>query len=139
MHGKAGSEGARKGGHGYSVAKTGHDGLRGRPVFWATQQDLASFEFRAEDEKAKRKQVKKQRKQAELRLKEKWRTLVKAAGQGAHPMERMGVMVQARERRAEQGQPDRSAWLSVCCYRQLPPFASGHNMRLAFPLIPNSL
>ena len=106
MHGKAGSEGARKGGHGYSVAKTGHDGLRGRPVVWATQQDMASFEFRAEDEKSKRKQVKKQRKQAELqvRINATWRKVVKAAGQGAQPMERVRAVVQAMQRRAEQGQ-----------------------------------
>ena len=35
--------------------------------FWVTQRDLASF--RVEDDNAKRKQVKKQRKQAELRIK----------------------------------------------------------------------
>ena len=106
MHDQAGSEGSRKGGQGYSVAKTGHDGLRGCPVFLgnarATQRDLASL--RVEDEKAKTKQVQKQRKHAELRLKAKWRKVMKAAGQGAQPMERVRVVVQARQRRAEQGQ-----------------------------------
>ena len=72
--------------------------------FWATQRDSAEDEKgRVEDDKARRKQGRKQRKQAELRIKAKWRKVVKAAGQGAQPMERMRVMVQARQRRAEQG------------------------------------
>ena len=73
-------------------------------LFWATQQpwDLASL--RVEEENVTRKQMKKQRKQAELRLKAKRRQVVKAAGQGAHPMERARVVVQARQWRAEQGQ-----------------------------------
>ena len=73
-------------------------------LFWATQQpwDLASL--RVEEEKATRKQAKKQRKQADHRFKAKWRKLVKAAGQEAQPMERARVMVQARQRRAERGQ-----------------------------------
>ena len=70
--------------------------------FWATQRDLASL--RVKEQKAERKQVNKQRKQAELRLKAKWRKVVKAAGQGAQPMERARVVVQARQWRAEQGQ-----------------------------------
>ena len=70
-------------------------------LFWATQQpwDLASL--RAEEDKETKKLRKQQRKQAELRLKAKWRKVVKAAGQGAQPMERARVMVQARQRRAE--------------------------------------
>ena len=55
--------------------------------FWATQRDLASLGV--EDDKAKKKQVKKQRKQAELRIKARWRKVVKAAGQGAQPMDRV--------------------------------------------------
>ena len=70
-------------------------------LFWATQQpwDLASL--RVEEDKATKKQRKKQRQQAGFRLKARWRQVVKAAGQGAQPMERARVMVQARQRRAE--------------------------------------
>ena len=84
-------------------------------LFWATQQpwDLASL--RVEEDKATKKQRKKQRQQAGFRLKARWRQVVKAAGQGAQPMERARIMVQARQRRAERGQlllqaADRGVW-----------------------------
>ena len=65
-------------------------------LFWATQQpwDLASL--RVEEDKETKKRRKQQRKQAELRLKAKWRKVVKAAELGAQPMERARAMVQAR-------------------------------------------
>ena len=72
--------------------------------FWAMQQDLAMASLRVEDEKPKRKQAKKLRNQAELRLKAKWRKVEKAAVQGAQPMEQARIVVQARQQRAEQGQ-----------------------------------
>ena len=82
--------------------------------FWAAKQDSAGDKkdweedglasLRVEEDKETKKRRKKQRKQAELRLKAKWRTVVKAAGQAAQPMERARAMVQARQRRAEQGQ-----------------------------------
>ena len=50
--------------------------------FWATKQDSAEDEKgRVEEEKAARKQAEKQRKQVELRIKARWRKVVKAAGE----------------------------------------------------------
>ena len=82
--------------------------------FWAAKQDSAGDKkgweedglasLRVEEDKETKKRRKKQRKQAELRLKAKWRTVAKAAGQAAQPMERARAMAQARQRRAEQGQ-----------------------------------
>ena len=87
------------------MTKTDHDGLRGCPVFWATQQDSAEEKKgRVEEDKATKKQRKQQRKQAELRIKARWRKVVNAVGQGAQPMERARIVVQARQRRAELGQ-----------------------------------
>ena len=73
--------------------------------FWAAKQDSAGDKKDwEEDEKAAKKQRKKQRQQAGLRIKAKWRQVAKAVVQGAQPTERTRVMVQARKRRAEQGQ-----------------------------------
>jgi hypothetical protein len=73
--------------------------------FWATKQGLVEAEKDGEEEdKVTKKQRKKWRQQAGLRLKAKWRQVAKAVVQGAQPTERARIVVLARQRRAELGQ-----------------------------------